>query len=66
MSEPQEPASPPAVGSWGSMLSVLANARTDAEEAANRPPVAHVCGEPWSTTPDGRLYCRWDGAVYED
>lgn len=62
MSEPQEP---PAPGSWGSMLSIIANARADAAEAASTPPAAHWCGEPWTTGPDGQLYCRWDGAVYE-
>lgn len=65
MSEPQEPVSPPA-GSWGSMLSIIANARADADEAASKPPAAHECGEPWRTGPDGRLHCSWDGAIYED
>lgn len=63
MSEPQES---PAPGSWGSMLSIIANAQADAEERANRPPLAHSCGEPWTTGPNGELFCQWDGAVYEE
>ena len=63
MSEPQES---PAPGSWGSLLSIMANARADAEEAASRPPIAHTCGEPWRTGPDGELYCSFDGASAQD
>lgn len=66
MSQPQEPIASPNVGSWGSMLTVLAEQRADADEVANTPSAAHTCGEPWTTGPDGVRFCEWDGATAPD
>lgn len=47
---------------WRQLLSIYAEAAADLAAEADQPPTA--CpndGEPLSTGPDGRLFCRWDG-----
>jgi hypothetical protein len=47
---------------WEELLSIIADARADADHETNTPPT--TCpndGEPLRTGPDGGLYCRFDG-----
>lgn len=46
-------------GGWETLLSILHEASDAAEE--ERPTACPHDGEPYTTGPDGRLFCKFDG-----